>query len=101
MTGPTLAVDSAAIHAAAAVIDQAATEFAGGGAGQRSSSPLSQGSLGDSAAAHAAVAAAGHQLARCQDATLGLAERTRTIAGAMTTAATFFQVVESTIGGSR
>lgn len=100
MTGPTLAVDSAAIHAAAAVIDQAATEFTGG-AGQRSSSPLSQGSLGDSAAAHAAVAAAGHQLARCQDATLGLAERTRTIAGAMTTAATFFQVVESTIGGSR
>lgn len=100
MTGPTLAVDSAVIHAAAAVIDQAATEFAGG-AGQRSSSPLSQGSLGDSAAAHAAVAAAGHQLARCQDATLGLAERTRTIAGAMTTAATFFQVVESTIGGSR
>ena len=98
MTGPTLAVDSESIRAAATIVDQAAAAFAGGGTAQRPASPLTDGSLGASAAA---VAAAARQLARGQDATLGLAERTHTIAGAMTTAATFFDIVDSTIGALR
>ncbi|ACV78514.1 hypothetical protein [Nakamurella multipartita] len=101
MTGPTLAVDSESIRAAATIVDQAAAAFAGGGTAQRPASPLTDGSLGASAAAQAAVAAAARQLARGQDATLGLAERTHTIAGAMTTAATFFDIVDSTIGALR
>ena len=47
------------------------------------------------------VAAAGHRLSRSQDATNGLAERTRTMAGAMQTTATFFELVDSVIGEPR
>lgn len=102
MSEPTLAVDSTAIRAAADIVDQAAASFAGsGGAAHRDPTPLTDGCLGRSALAAAVVAAAGRQLARAQDATLGLAERSRTIAGAMQTAATVFEVVESTIGGRR
>lgn len=101
MTGPTLAVDSEAIRRAADVVDQAATAFAGGGPGHRDPSPLADGSLGPSAAARATVSAAGRQLCRSQDATLGLAERSRSMAGAMQTAAALFGVVDSVIGAPR
>jgi len=101
MTEPTLSVDSAAIRMVADVVDQAATAFAPAGSGHRDSSPLTDGSLGRSEIARVVVAAAGHQLSRCQDATFGLAERSRAMAGAMQTTAVFFDVVDSAIGALR
>jgi hypothetical protein len=101
MTGPTLAVDSTAIRQAANIVDEAAAAFAGQGAIHHATSPLTDGSLGPSEAARAAVVAAGQQLARAQLATVRLAERSRTMAGAMRTTATFFEVVDSAIGALR
>ena len=101
MTGPTLSVDSVAIRSVADIVDQAATAFAGTGSGHRDPSPLSDGCLGPSEIARAVVSAVGRQLSRSQDASLGLAERSRTMAGAMQTAATFFDAVDSMIGAPR
>ncbi|HEY5880899.1 MAG TPA: hypothetical protein VIU11_18445 [Nakamurella sp.] len=101
MTEPILSVDSTAIRRAADVVDQAATAFAAAGSGHRESSPLTDGSLGRSDIARVVVAAVGRQLSRCQDATSGLAERSHTMAGAMQTTASFFEIVDSAIGGHR
>ncbi len=101
MSTPTLAVDTASIRTVAEIVDQAADAFGGAGGTHRDACPLAAGSLGSTPAADTVVAAAGHQLTRAQDASNGLADRTRTIAGAMQTAATFFDLVESTIGGGR
>ena len=95
MSAQTLAVDSAAIRQAAQVVEQAAVAF---GSGQPGPSPMGGDSLGSSAVAQAVVTAAAHGLARAQDATTGLAERSRTLAGAMQTTATMFDVVDSVIG---
>lgn len=98
MSGPTLAVDSSAIRRAAEVVEQAAAAF---GSGQPGPSPMGGGSLGPSTAAQAVVTAAAHSLSRAQDATSGLAERSHTMAGAMQTTATMFDVVDSVIGAVR
>lgn len=99
MTGQTLAVDTAAMTRAAEVVEQAAAGFDGSGQGE--ASPLVDGSLGPSDAARAVIAAAGHGLTRAQDAARGLAERSRTVAGAMRTTAVAFDVVDSTIAAFR
>src|SRR5690349_5264670 len=99
MSGQMLEVDSAAIRQAAEGMEQAAAAF--GSAGQPGPSPLASGSLGHTAAAHAAVAAAGESLSRAQVATRGLAERSQTMAGALQTSATMFELVDSVIGAVR
>lgn len=99
MSGSTLQVDSAAIRRAAERVEQAAAAF--GSFGPRDPAPLAGGSLGPSAAARAAVAAAGESLSRAHGATLGLAERSHAMAGAMQTSATMFDVVDSVIGAVR
>jgi hypothetical protein len=101
MTGPTLSVDSTAIRLAARIVDEAAAAFAGSGSIHHASSPLADGSLGHSEAARAVVVAAGQQLARAQLAAVRLAERSHTMAGAMQTSATFFEMVDSAIGAPR
>lgn len=99
MSGQTLAVDTDAIRRAADVVEQAAVGF--DGVGRDDSSPLTDGSLGSTDAARDVVTAAGQGLARAHDAARGLAGRTRTVAGAMRTAATTFDLAESTIGAFR
>lgn len=99
MSELTLAVDSVAIRRAGEVVELAARAFAE--SGRRHPSPLAESSLGPSDAARAVVTAAAHGLARAQDAGLGLAERSRTMAGAMHTAAAMFEIVDSAIGTFR
>lgn len=99
MSGATLEVDTTAIGRAAEVVEQAADAF--GGSGQPGPSPMAAGSLGPTDTAHAVVAAAAHGLARAQDATRGLAERSHTMAGAMRATATMFDLVDSMIGAGR
>lgn len=96
MSGTTLEVDSSAIRRAAEVVEQAAAAF--GGSAPPDPSPLVGGSLGPSATAQTVVAAAAHGLSRAQDATRGLAERSRTMVGAMQGAAAMFEIVDSMIG---
>lgn len=99
MSGMTLEVDSAAIRRSAQMVEQAAVAFDGSGPLDRS--PVAGGSLGPSAAAQAVVTACAHGLSRAQEATRGLAERSRTMAGAMQTTAAMFDVADSVIGGVR
>jgi len=96
VSGQTLQVDSDAIRRAAAVIEQAAVDY--DGPGQPDSSPLAGGYLGPSAAAQAVITAAALSLSRAQHATASLAERSRTMAGALRTTASMFGVVDSLIG---
>lgn len=99
MSEQTLEVDSEAIRRAADAVEQAAAGF--GDAARDDASPLVAGSLGPTDAAQAVVVAADDGLRRAREATGGLADRTRTVAGAMRTAATSFDLVESTIGAFR
>ena len=99
MSGQTLEVDSDAIRRAAEVIEKAAVGY--GGSGQPDQSPLTGGCLGPSAAAQAVITAAALSLSRAQHATTGLAERSRTMAGALKTTASMFDVVDSLIGAGR
>lgn len=99
MSGQTLEVDSEAIRRAAEVVEQAAAAF--GGSGRPDPVPMAGGSLGASAAGQAAITAAAQGLSRAQDAARGLAERSHTMAGAMQTTATMFDLVDSVIGAGR
>lgn len=99
MSATTLEVDSSAIRRAAEVVEQAANAF--DGFGPPDPSPMVGGCLGPSAAAQGVIAAAAEGLARAQHAARGMAERSRTMAGAMRTTATVFDLVDSVIGVGR